>query len=156
NKEIADHLGITEQAVKEHVSALLRNLGVRNRAGLAEAATTHRITGTFDADPEWLRFLFRDAPMYIAVLSGPEHRFVVMNDAFRAPIPVADVMGWTYAEAFPERSAAIALLDDAFQSGKPVVISAMKRPFVRQPNGTVEEGYLAAVIQPLPGPDGAT
>lgn len=48
NKEIAKRLGITEQAVKEHVSTLLRNLGVRNRAALAEAATTHRLTGRFD------------------------------------------------------------------------------------------------------------
>jgi two-component system nitrate/nitrite response regulator NarL len=38
NREIADRLGIREQTVKDHVSALLQKFHTRNRVALAVAA----------------------------------------------------------------------------------------------------------------------
>src|SRR5713226_8693782 len=76
NKEIGHELGISEQAVKEHVSNLLRLLAAPNRAALGDAAATLRMVGTTDVAPEWLGLLFLRAPLMIALLEGPEHRFI--------------------------------------------------------------------------------
>lgn len=43
SKEIGHRLGISEQAVKAHISRLFRKYGVTNRAGLAAAATEVRV-----------------------------------------------------------------------------------------------------------------
>ena len=45
NKEIATHLGISEQAVKEQISVLLLRLKVRNRAALAEVGARVAVVG---------------------------------------------------------------------------------------------------------------
>src|SRR5260370_24527335 len=54
NKAIASELAISEQAGKEHVSALLRRFEVSNRASLAEVGTPPAIMGVTPADTSWL------------------------------------------------------------------------------------------------------
>src|SRR6185295_18338458 len=70
NKEIGHRMGLSEQAVKEHVSALLHRLAVRNRAALAEIATQLKIIGTTDLDPEWLGYIYQQSPVASAVVRG--------------------------------------------------------------------------------------
>src|SRR2546428_1901844 len=53
NKEIGHRLGISEQAVKEHVSNLLRLLSAPNRAALADAAAMLRGVGSTHLASEW-------------------------------------------------------------------------------------------------------
>ena len=83
NKEIGYRIGLSEQAVKEHVSTLLQRLAVRNRASLAEIATRLRIVGTIDLEPEWLEYVFQRSPVMKAIVRGPDHVFVAANDAYR-------------------------------------------------------------------------
>lgn len=156
NKEIAHELGISEQAVKEQVSTLLRILAAPNRAALGDAAATRRFLGSATIDPEWLRYLFQDAPMHVAIVEGPEHRFVAVNDAFRFTTGGKDVVGLPYREAFPSRAESLAYLDQAYRTGERVVASGLERHFVRVGSDEPENGYVTFVLQPLPGVDGKT
>jgi PAS domain-containing protein len=156
NKEIGHRLGISEQAVKEHVSNLLRLLSAPNRAALADAAATMRFVGTFALDPEWLRFLFQDAPIHVAIVSGAEHRFVAMNDAYRKATGDHDIVGLSYREAFPDRTASLELLDRVYRSGERFGESELPRRFTRVASGIEEDGYVAGILQPLPAADGTT
>lgn len=135
NKEIAVELAISEQVVKEHVSALLQRLGVANRAALGAAAATRRFIGEFSIDPSWLPYLFRQAPIPIAVLAGPEHRFVAFNRRYGLSAEGRELLDRPYAEVFPAETATHELLVRAFTSGERLV----------GPD----------VLQPLPGSDGA-
>jgi DNA-binding CsgD family transcriptional regulator len=155
NKQIASRLGISEQRVKEHVSTLLRLFDVPNRAGLAEAASRRRLVGTFDVDPEWLRFLFHDAPMYIAVLSGADYRLTAVNEAFRTTLQQPDIVGMTYCEAFPSRRDSLEILDEAYRTGRTIARSDLPRRFIRRPGGEPEDGYISTWVQPLPDATGA-
>jgi DNA-binding CsgD family transcriptional regulator len=65
NKVIGFELGISEQVVKEYFSALLRRLGARNRGALGAAALARGVIGSFQVNPDWLRYLFREAPVPI-------------------------------------------------------------------------------------------
>src|SRR5512132_349681 len=93
NKEIGHRLGISEQAVKEHVSNLLRLLEAPNRAALADAAATMRVVGSADVPPEWLGRVFLHAPMLAALHEGPEHRFIAVNEAYRKAAGPRDLVG---------------------------------------------------------------
>jgi PAS domain-containing protein len=156
NKEIAHQLGISEQAVKEHVSNLLRLLSAPNRAALGDAAATRRFVGTADLDPEWLRVLFLDAPVFVALLEGPEHRFVVVNEAYRRAAGPRTLEGRTFREAFPDldEQGISRLLDEAFETGEPR--RAMDQParWYRERPDEPTPGYFTLLIQPMRRADG--
>jgi len=153
NKEIAHRMGLSEQAVKEHVSALLHRLAVRNRAALAEIATEIKIAGTMQLRPEWLSYIYQQSPVASAVVRGPDHIFVSANDAYRRAAGVEEIVGLRIVDVFPHPNPrAMALLAEALATGQPKVAHEMPGQWIR--NGTRGEGYVDVVFQPLPGTDG--
>jgi PAS domain-containing protein len=156
NKEIGRRLGLTEQAVKEHVSALLKRLSVRNRAGLADAAATLRIIGSTDVSSEWMHLLFLHAPMFVALLDGSDHRFIAVNDAYRRAAGPRDLVGKTFRDAFPDLDEAgiVRLLDDAFTTGESQSAAAVPALWYRGAEGAQAGGYLTAIVEPMRRTDG--
>ncbi|MDP9280704.1 MAG: LuxR C-terminal-related transcriptional regulator [Chloroflexota bacterium] len=149
NKEIAHRIGLSEQAVKEHVSALLRRLAVRNRAALAEIATELKIAGTMDLRPEWLSYIYEQSAVASAVIRGPEHIFVSANNAYRRTAGVGEIVGRSLVDVFPLVSPrTLALLDEVIATGEPKVIHEMPGHFR---GSSKEDGYADVVFQPLPG-----
>jgi len=149
NKEIGHRMGLSEQAVKEHVSALLHRLAVRNRAALAEIATQLRIVGTMDLEPEWLDYVFQRSPVMKAIVRGPEHIFVAANDAYRRTSGDRDIIGVPFREVFPE--GATRVLDEVYATGQPQVLHSFRG---RWGSDTESTRYAEVSLQPLPGPQG--
>ena len=154
NKEIAHQLGISEQAVKEHVSNLLRLLAAPNRAALGDAAATLRFAGTFDVDPAWLPFLFRKAPLRIAIFAGPEHRLVAANEEHMVTVQGRDVMDKTFGEIYPDITDGTALLDQAYQSGERLLLHERQTRYARGNGDSLVPGNVTVILQPLPDADG--
>jgi PAS domain-containing protein len=153
NKEIAHRMGLSEQAVKEHVSALLHRLAVRNRAALAEIATEIKIAGTMQLRPEWLGYIYQQSPVASAVVRGPDHIYVSANDAYRRAAGVEELAGRRMIDVFPQANPrAMALLAEALTTGQPKVAHEMAGHWIR--DGKMGEGYVDVVFQPLPGTDG--
>src|ERR1700694_5428109 len=95
NKLIAAALGITEQAIKEHVSGLLGKFEVPNRAALAEAGTRLEFAGEPGVDRSWMRELFLGAEPLIVVARGPDIRYEAGNEAFAQAIGKRPFVGRT-------------------------------------------------------------
>jgi PAS domain-containing protein len=153
NKEIAHRMGLSEQAVKEHVSALLQRLAVRNRAALAEIATEIKIAGTMELEPEWLSYIYQQSPVASAVVRGPEHTFVSANLAYRAAAGADDIIGRRIIDVFPTVSpASLAGLAEVIATGQTRVIHEQPGRWVRE--GKREDGFVDVIWQPLPGTDG--
>jgi PAS domain-containing protein len=153
NKQIATQLGVSEQAVKEHVSLLLHRFGVPNRAGLAEAGTTLSITGSAAIEPAWLQYLFSEAPVMIAMLRGPEHVVEVANAAFRRACADREIFGRRIRDVFPEISSEmLAAYDQVYERGEPMGRHEMAAKFLH--GGVPVQGYGNFVFQPLRGEDG--
>ena len=148
NKEIAHRIGLSEQAVKEHVSALLQRLAVRNRASLAEIATQLRIVGTMDLEPEWLEYVFQRSPVMKAILRGPDHVFVAANDAYRGVSGDREIIGRPFREVFPD--GALSVLDEVYASGRPQVLHDFRGRW----GAEADNRYAEVSLQPLPGPQG--
>jgi PAS domain-containing protein len=154
NKEIAHQMGLTEQAIKEHVSALLHRLAVRNRAALAEVATELKIAGTMQLRPEWLGYIYQQSPVASAVVRGPDHVYVSANDAYRRAAGVEELVGLRMIDVFPRANPrAMALLAEVLATAEPKVAHEMPGHWIR--NGKMGEGYVDVIFQPLPGADGA-
>lgn len=152
NKEIGHRLGISEQAVKEHVSALLHRLAVRNRAALAEIATELKIAGTTDLQPEWLSYIYQQSQVMSAVVRGPEHTFVSANEAFRRGAGAGEIVGRSFIDVFPANAHGVPILDDVLATGRPKVIHELRGRWLR--GNAIEDGYADVALQPLPGPEG--
>jgi GAF domain-containing protein len=97
-----------EAALADAVRARRDADAARRRAGAAEAQ---------------LRSVFAQAPAAVSVTLGPEHRFVLVNPRATAITGRDDLVGRTYAEAFPELAAQgfAAVLDRVYATGEPYV-----------------------------------
>ncbi|HEX2539995.1 MAG TPA: ATP-binding protein [Caldimonas sp.] len=98
-----------------------------------------------------LRLLFDQAPGFMAVLEGPEHRFKLVNPAYERLIGGREVVDRPVAEALPETGAQgfVAVLDRVFASGQPYVGRRVPVLLQRGEDGAAEQRYLDFVYQPV-------
>jgi PAS domain S-box-containing protein len=97
------------------------------------------------------RALFEQAPSFMAMLEGPDHRITSANAAFKRIVGDRALIGRTVAEALPDAAAQgyLDLLDQVFRSGVAFTCEAAKyRVEVRQ-GGPVDERYIDFIYQPV-------
>jgi signal transduction histidine kinase/CheY-like chemotaxis protein len=103
------------------------------------------------AEARW-RQLFDQAPGFMCVLSGPEHRFEYCNERYFDMIGRRDILGRSVIEALPEveRQGFITLLDDVYRTGQAHAASAAPIYLRRSDDaGTLQLRYLDFVYQPV-------
>ncbi len=101
--------------------------------------------------------MFEQAPTFMALLNGPEHRFVLANPGYLKLVSNRDVVGRTVVEAVPEAAEQgfVALLDNVFRSGKPYTAYASRFVLDAGADGQPSERFLDFVYQPMRDRDGA-
>jgi PAS domain S-box-containing protein len=154
NRVIADELGVSEQSVKEHVSALFDKFRVANRAGLTEAALRLEFTGSLTVDRTWARQFFRESEVQICVLRGPELRYETVNYAFRRAVGERPVIGRTMREAFPELEGQgiFERVERVYATGRPAIVSEGDARWDRGQG--LESRKITLVLQPLRDAEG--
>ncbi|WP_166761842.1 hybrid sensor histidine kinase/response regulator [Xanthomonas euroxanthea] len=100
--------------------------------------------------------LFEQAPMFMAFLSGPQHRVEFANPCYSRLIGHRDVIGKPLAEALPDlvEQGHLRLLDEVYQSGRAYTANALAYNVQAEPGGAVERRLLDLVYQPIAGADG--
>ena len=102
--------------------------------------------------------MFDQAPVFMAMLRGPEHRFEFANAAYLELVGREHIVGRTVADCLPEagRQGWIDVLDEVYRSGRSH--SAQDAYYVVEPGqGRPAEGhYLDFMFQPVTDLDGAT
>ncbi|SEL94702.1 PAS domain S-box-containing protein [Pseudoxanthomonas sp. GM95] len=102
------------------------------------------------AERERLAQLFEQAPSFMAVVRGPEHRFELANPAYRRVVGNRDVIGHTVGEVLPDvADQYLALLDKVFADGE--AYSARGAPYVMQTHsgGPSVRRVVDFVFQPI-------
>ncbi|MEA9480252.1 PAS domain-containing protein [Xanthomonas campestris] len=101
--------------------------------------------------------LFEQAPMFMAFLTGPQHRVEFVNDGYSKLIGHRDVIGKPLAEALPDAAEQGYLqpLDEVYRSGRAYTANALAYTMQAEPDGAVEQRLLDLVYQPITGSDGA-
>ena len=107
-------------------------------------------------DPRRLQQLFDKAPGFMAISSGPEHRFEMVNLAYQELVGPRDLIGRSVREAFPELEGQgfFELLDHVYATGK--ALTGREKPIVlrRRSGEPSEKRYLDFVFQPITGSAG--
>jgi len=104
-----------------------------------------------------LHTMFEQAPGFICLLEGREHRYALTNDAYRTLTGNRPLLGMTVAQAVPELAAhgIVEQLDRCFADGAVFhaegVELTLNNPGQDQPTRT----YIDFVLQPLRDPAGA-
>ena len=122
------------------VLAIVRETTERVRAG-------RRVEG----ERARLKLMFAQAPGLIAMLSGPDHVFELVNPGYSGLIGGRDVVGKPAREALPELvgQGHLALLDQVYRTGEPFVGRAMPAAHRDGEDGPIVERLYDFVYQPL-------
>ncbi|KTQ98593.1 histidine kinase, partial [Aureimonas ureilytica] len=97
------------------------------------------------------RQMFQQAPSFMAMLQGPEHRFEWVNPAYQALIGNRDLIGRPVADALPDamEQGYGDLLDRAYASGEALTQAGARYVVAGEPDTQPVERYLDFVYQPL-------
>ncbi len=108
-----------------------------------------------DAEARW-RALFDQAPGFMCVLEGPDHRFAYVNRRYLELVGQRDVLGRTVRDALPEVVAQgfVELLDDVYRSGRPYRATAAPILLQGEDGAPPVLRYLDFVYQPIRDADG--
>ena len=110
-----------------------------------------RLVAELRAERERLRSIILQVPAPLALLSGPEHRFEIVNDAYRRVSGGGrDVTGLTPAQAFPELEGQgiYELFDRVYRTGEPWTGAEIPVRYDRDGTG-VEETWFDLHFEPL-------
>lgn len=104
---------------------------------------------------EYFQSLLMAVPVPVSVMLGPEHRFVLENDAHRAMSHNRDIVGKTYREAFPDAAPTVLpILDRIYATGQPYIVDRQLVNFSMLPDGPKEDHTFSISWHPLLGLDG--
>ena len=92
------------------------------------AETTGKVLAEAElkAERDQLSEMFEQAPGFIAMLEGPEHRFSLANASYRRLIGDRETLGRTVAEVLPEAAAQgfVGMLDRVYGTGETIRLDA--------------------------------
>ncbi len=109
------------------------------------------------AEREKLSQMFEQAPTFMAILRGPEHRFERVNPGYERLVGHRNVVGKTVADALPDavEQGFLRLLDKVFRTGEPFSAQGYRYAVQAVRGGEINERYVDFVYQPLRDSDGA-
>ena len=100
--------------------------------------------------------LFQQAPVFMAMLDGPTHRFTFVNAGYLQLIGQRQVLGLTVAQGLPEAvdQGFITLLDEVYRSGKQYAANGTRYLMPATANSPAAERHIDFVYQPVRDGDG--
>ncbi len=122
----------------------------------ALASAPRDVLGQLVGDADAVRDAFEQMPVVLVALSGPDHRIVATNAAYRAFTGRPDgVIGMSYREAFPEIGGQqlYELLDRVYATGEPETGKEWRAQIDRGPDG-IQEVYADFTVAPRRAADG--
>jgi PAS domain S-box-containing protein len=123
-----------------------------NRAQMHEA-----MSRILSDERSHLRKLFNHAPGFIAVITGDDDTFEIVNEAYYQLVGHRDIIGKPLLEALPEiRGQGIEeILAGVRNTGIPYVGRCLKTRLQRTAAAPLTEAYIDVLYQPMFGKDGA-
>ena len=118
---------------------------------VVETTAKVRAERWLNGERERLRQMFQQAPGFVAMLTGKEHTFDLVNPAFLQLIGHRDVLGKPVRSALPdiEGQGFFETLDKVLATGEPVSGNALPVMLQRVPGAAAEQRFIDLVYQPI-------
>ena len=159
--QIASRLASAEvyEAERLRAAALAEAVKLRQEAADALARVNARLASEVElrtAERDRMHDLFRQAPSFMAIVSGRDHVFELVNDSYMQLVGHRDLIGRSVREALPEVDGQgyFELLDGVLTAGEPFVGRGMKVQIQRAPDAPLEERFVNLIYQPIREADG--
>lgn len=122
----------------------------------AEVVTRQNLE--LDTATDFFQSVFHQAPTFMAILTGPDHVFRIVNRAYLKVVGERDLIGRPVREALPdiEGQGFYELLDQAFTTGEAVTLRGAAITVQRDSGTPSQELFLDFVYQPLFDAEGET
>lgn len=103
-----------------------------------------------------LHTIYKQAPGFIAISRGPEHRFTFANASYERFVGRKDLEGCLVAEALPgvAEQGFVQILDTVYTTGKPFLARDAAMKVLNPETGELEQKYADFVYQPVRSSDG--
>ena len=117
---------------------------------VVETTAKVRAERQLSGERERLERMFDQAPGFMALLEGPDHRFAMANQAYFALVGGRELLGKTVAEALPETvdQGFITLLKGVYENREPYVGRAI-RVMLNDSEGAQSERFVDFIYQPV-------
>lgn len=142
------------EAEKKRAADLAEAARLRQEAADALQAANAQLVSEVEVrtqERDRMRGLFQQAPSFMAILSGPDHVFELVNEAYLQLVGHRDLIGLPVAEALPEVAGQgyVELLDGVLQTGQPYIGRNLPVELIRKPGSAPELRYVHLIYQPL-------
>lgn len=118
---------------------------------IAETTAQDQLREVLAAENKRFRELFDQAPVFLALTSGPDFELEYANKAFERLVGRASLVGKTVVAAVPElaKQGFIDLLRQAYESGQPLIFRDSRVELRTGRAGPLEPRFLDFVYQPI-------
>ncbi len=143
---------VTVSPIDGGLLATSRNVTERVEAELER----ERLLAQLRTANERMEDVFRQAPAFMCVFTGPDLVFELVNDRYLQLVGGRDPVGLTLRAALPELAGQgfVELLEGVYRSGEPVFGSDVPVMLQRRADGPLERRFVDQVYMPLRDPDG--
>ncbi|WP_169742860.1 PAS domain S-box protein [Muricoccus aerilatus] len=143
----------------QHLQGAIERSGLASTLGISpdQSGIFERAQSVFEnnlvlkAESERLNEMFAQAPSFMALLRGPEHRIEMANPAYLTLVGDRPVLGRTVMQALPDavEQGYLTILDMVFHEGEAYRADAAVYAVRSEPGGPVNERLLDFVLQPI-------
>ena len=118
---------------------------------LAASLQRAKVAREAERQRKTLSELFARAPAGIAVVTGPQHVFEIVNPIYDQFTGLRDVIGKPLVEALPELRDQVfpSMLDRVYRTGQPEIGNEMLARLKRGADGAIEDAFFNFIYQPL-------
>jgi len=123
---------------------------------VAAEAERERLLAQLRTANERMEDVFRQAPAFMCVFSGPDLVFEMENERYLQLVGGRSALGQPLRQALPELAGQgfIELLEGVYRSGEPVFGNDVPVMLARRADGMLERRFVDQVYMPLRDPDG--
>ncbi|QFY62446.1 response regulator [Rhizobium grahamii] len=145
---------------KRRAAALADAAEMREKAALALEQLNRQLNSEVElrtAERDRMRALFQQAPSFMCILSGPNHIFELVNDAYLQLVGNRQLVGLSVRDALPDVAGQgfFELLDGVYQSGKPYIGRYLQVTLKREGEQKPDERFINLIYQPIFDLEGA-
>ena len=144
---------------RRRAAALAEAADMREKAAVALEQLNRQLSTEVElrtAERDRMRVLFQQAPSFMCILSGPDHVFELVNDAYLQLVGQRQLVGLKVRDALPEVAGQgfFELLDNVFQSGSPYIGRYVPVSLQREGAKEPDERFVNLIYQPIFDSDG--